>query len=388
MSASDRPIYLDHHATTPLDPEVLKAMRPWWEEGFGNPHSGDHWFGWQAHQAIEAAREDVAALIGADAAEIVFTSGATEANNLAVLGAARGACGQRNQILVSAIEHKSVIEAVAALGREGWQVHTIPVNNAGLVRTDVLKGLLNEQTAIVSVMAVNNEIGTIQPIETIGQLCREAGALFHCDAAQAPAAIPVNVVDANIDLLSLSSHKIYGPKGVGALYARGDLLTRIRPILYGGGQEQGIRSGTLPTPLCVGFGRASVLMQQHRETDGKRIAQLSQRLWAGISRAVPCAVLNGALDHRHPGNLNICFKGYDAGAVLGKLQPMLAASTGSACTTGTPEPSHVLMEIGLSLQDAESSIRFGLGRFTNDTEIDSAVRLIAAALTQTAAAVA
>ena len=388
MTASDKPIYLDHHATTPLDPEVTEAMRPWWEEGFGNPHSGDHWFGWQAHQAIEAARVDVAALVEADAAEIVFTSGATEANNLAILGAARGACGQRKQILVSAIEHKCVIEAAAALAREGWHVHTIPVNNVGLVRTDVLEGLLSDETAIVSVMAVNNEIGTIQPIETIGQMCREAGAVFHCDAAQAPAAMSVNVVDANIDLLSLSSHKIYGPKGVGALYARGDLLARLQPIIYGGGQERGIRSGTLPTPLCVGFGRASVLMQKQRETDGERIAQLSRRLWTGISRELPSAVLNGPLDHRHPGNLNICFKGYDAGAVLGKLQPMLAASTGSACTTGTPEPSHVLIEIGLSLQDAESSIRFGLGRFTNDTEIDSAVGLIATALTKTATAVA
>ena len=388
MIESTKPIYLDYHATTPMDPAVTEAMCPWWEEGFGNPHSGDHWFGWQAHQAIEVAREDVADLIGADAGEIVFTSGATEANNLAILGAARGASGERNQILVSAIEHKCVLEAAAALLHDGWKVDTIPVDNGGLIRLDALETLLGDNSAIVSVMAVNNEIGTIQPIERIGQMCHDTGALFHCDAAQAPAAIPIDIFESNIALLSLSSHKIYGPKGVGALYARHDVLSKLQPISYGGGQEQGIRSGTLPTPLCVGFGRASKLMQEQWSTDGMRISQLRARLWAGIEREVPSAIQNGSLNHRHPGNLNVCFRGYDAGAILGKLQPALAASTGSACTTGIPEPSHVLRAIGLSLEDAESSIRFGLGRFTTDDEIEDAVRLIAAAIGQTAKAVA
>ena len=382
MTISAQPIYLDCHATTPLDPVVAKAMRPWWEEGFGNPHSGDHWFGWQANQAIETARAEVAALIGADAGEIVFTSGATEANNLALLGAARGGATEREKILVSAIDHKCVIEAAAALGREGWRIELIPVDSNGIIRLDVLETLLGDNTAIVSVMAVNNEIGTIQPIETIGQLCQEAGALFHCDAAQAPAAMPIDVLETHIALLSLSSHKIYGPKGVGALYARHDVLAQLQPISYGGGQEQGIRSGTLPTPLCVGFGRACSLMTERRDMDNLQIERLRERLWAGINREVPCATLNGPISNRHPGNLNICFRDHDAAAVLGRLQPALAASTGSACTTGIPEPSHVLTAIGMSLQNAESSIRFGLGRFTSDDEVDQAIQLIAEAITQ------
>ena len=386
MSTSSQPIYLDCHATTPLDPAVAEAMRPWWEEGFGNPHSGDHWFGWQANQAIESARVEIAALIGADAGEIVFTSGATEANNLALLGAARGAARGRNQILLSAIEHKCVIEATAALGRENWQIEIIPVDHNGLIRLDALETLISDNTAIVSVMAVNNEIGTIQPIDAIGQMCNDVGAWFHCDAAQAPAAMSIDVLDTHITLLSLSSHKIYGPKGVGALYARNDVLAQLQPISYGGGQEQGIRSGTLPTPLCVGFGHACTLMKNQRDTDARRIARLRDRLWAGISRAVPSATQNGSIDHRHPGNLNICFEGNDAGAILGRLQPALAASTGSACTTGIPEPSHVLTAIGLSLQNAESSIRFGLGRCTSEEETDRSIRLLVDRLRQTSRA--
>lgn len=388
MSSTAKPIYLDNHATTPLDPAVAEAMRPWWEEGFGNPHSGDHWFGWQANQAIETARVEVAALIGADAGEIVFTSGATEANNLALLGAARGAARGRTQILVSAIEHKCVIEAAAALGREGWQIEIIPVDQDGLVRLDALEKLLSDNTAIVSVMAVNNEIGTIQPIDAIGQMCNDVGAWFHCDAAQAPAAMPIDVLETHIALLTLSSHKIYGPKGVGALYARNDVLAQLQPISYGGGQEQGIRSGTLPTPLCVGFGRACSLMMTRKDADARCIARLRERLWSGMRRDIPVVRLNGAISHRHPGNLNICFEGHDAAAILGRLQPALAASTGSACTTGIPEPSHVLTAMGLSLQDAESSIRFGLGRFTSEEEIDRSIQLVAAVLRQTNKAVA
>ena len=388
MSAPIRPIYLDNHATTPLDPLVADAMRPWWEDRYGNPHSGDHWFGWQANQAIDAARTDVATLIGADVAEIVFTSGATEANNLAILGAARGAFPKRKQILVSTIEHKCVLEAAAALGREGWQIEFIPVDREGLVQLDALHTLLNDNTALVSVMAVNNEVGTIQPIATIGRLCHEIGALFHCDAAQAPAAMPIDVLDGHVSLMSLSSHKIYGPKGVGALYARHDVLSQLQPISYGGGQERGLRSGTLPTPLCVGFARACRLMIEQRDADRIRIAALTKRLWSGIRQKHHSAVLNGSEELRHPGNLNVCFRGYDASAVLGNLQPSLAASTGSACTTGIPEPSHVHTAIGLNLEDAESSIRFGIGRFTTDEEIDRAIELLSDALTQSRQAVA
>ena len=388
MSTKAKPIYLDYHATTPLDPAVTDVMRPWWVEGFGNPHSGDHWFGWQANRVIETARAEVAALIGANASEIVFTSGATEANNLAQLGAARGIARERGQILVSAIEHKCVLEAAIALGREGWQVDIIPVNGDGIVQLDVLEKLLSDNTAIVSVMAVNNEIGTVQPIDTIGQMCNDVGAWFHCDAAQAPAAMPIDVLETHIALLSLSGHKIYGPKGVGALYARNDVLAQLQPISYGGGQEQGIRSGTLPTPLCVGFGRACALMMDRRDADALRIEQLRERLWSGIRQAIPIVRLNGSINPRHPGNLNICFEGHDAAAILGRLQPALAASTGSACTTGIPEPSHVLTAMGLSLQDAESSIRFGLGRFTSEEEIDRSIQLVAMAVGQTNQAVA
>ena len=314
------PIYLDYHATTPLDPAVGDAMQPWWEEGFGNPHSGDHWFGWQAHQAVEAARDNIATLIRAEASEIVFTSGATEANNIALLGAARGRIAERRRIIVSTIEHKCVLEAASALSQDGWRVDAVPVDHDGFVDVGALKAMLCDDTALVSVMAVNNEIGTIQPIKTVGELCSNVGAWFHCDAAQAPAAMRIDVFDSHVDLLSLSSHKMYGPKGVGALFARGDVLPRLRPIMYGGGQEQGIRSGTLPTPLCVGFGRACTLMRERWRTDRDRVDALRKRMWAGIEQEMPSVRLNGPVVERHPGNLNVCFEGYDAHMLLGRLQ--------------------------------------------------------------------
>lgn len=385
---NDEPIYLDHHATTPLDPAAAAAMRPWWENRVGNPHSADHWFGWQANQAVEVARAQIAELINADASEIVFTSGATEANNLALLGAAEGTPAARRKVLVSAIEHKCVMAASAHLADHGWQVEVIPVDVDGRLRSSVVESMLDSCTALVSVMAVNNEIGTIQDIKRIANLCHEAGAWFHCDAAQAPAAMPIDVLKADIDLLSLSSHKIYGPMGVGALYGRGDILDRLRPISFGGGQERGVRSGTLPTALCVGFGVACKIMHMQRNADAARIAQLRDRLCDGIKSAVPSAKINGPREDRHPGNLNVCFPGVDASIVLGKLQPNLAASTGSACSTGIPEPSHVLTAIGMSLIDAESSIRFGIGRFTTESEIDRAIQLVSAAVASSAKAVA
>ncbi len=285
--------------------------------------------------------------------------------------------------MVSAIEHKCVLEAAAALGREGWQIDTIPVDRNGIVKLNKLKSLLSDDTAIVSVMAVNNEVGTIQPIDAIGQLCQEFGALFHCDAAQASSAVQIDVLANNIALLSLSSHKIYGPVGVGALFARYDVLPQLQPISYGGGQEQGVRSGTLPTPLCVGFGRACSLMSKHRESDYRSTVQMRDRLWAGILKEMPAAVMNGSISNRHPGNINVCFRNHDAAEILGNLQPHIAASTGSACTTGISQPSHVHTAMGLSPQDAESSIRFGVGRFTTVEEVDLAIQLIAEALVQT-----
>lgn len=380
MAPLQSPIFLDHHSTTPLDPEVYAAMQPWWSEGFGNPHSTDHWFGWSAHNAIESARQEIASFIGSEPSEVIFTSGATEANNLAILGIARGYRGSRDEILISAVEHKSVSEAALALTREGWKVKTIPVDRYGYVNIDTLESLIGPNTAIVSVMAVNNEIGTIQPIGQIGDICGSTGALLHCDAAQAPAAITLDVHKDQIDLLSFSCHKLYGPKGIGALFVRSDLIPNLQAISYGGRQEQGVRSGTLPTPLCVGFGAACRLMQNKRDVDFAHISSLSTRLWEGIVNAMPSAVLNGPnhdrRGERHPGNLNVCFQPHDASVLSGLLQPHLAISTGSACTTGIPEPSHVLQAIGLTLSEAESSIRFGVGRFTSENEIDRAITLL------------
>ena len=378
--SSSPPIYLDAHASTPVDPAVLAAMQPWWSEMHGNPHSSEHWFGWRAHRAVDDARSAVASLIGSDASEVVFTSGATEANNLALLGAARARRDTHSRIIVSAIEHKCVLESAAALRRRGWNIDVLPVGSDGLVSLDQLQGLLTGGTALVSVMAVNNETGVVQPTREIGRLCAEQDVWFHCDAAQAPAAVDIDVWRQDIDLLSLSAHKIYGPIGVGALYARQDILPRLHPVNFGGGQEQGIRSGTLSPPLCVGFGKACTLMAAQSEQERVRIAELRDLLWEGLCRLLPQVGLNGARHPRHPGNLNVCFPGCDAGVLLGRLQPDLGASTGSACTTGIPEPSHVLRAMGLSIEDAESSIRFGLGRFTTRHEVQRALILIADAL--------
>lgn len=377
---ASRPIYLDAHATTPLDPDVLEAMLPWLRGSFGNPHSSEHWFGWNAHRAIEEARHSIARLIGAEPDEIVFTSGATEANNLALVGAAQARRASHARIAVSAIEHKCVLESARALRTQAWEIDTIPVDSHGLVDPDLLERRLTRDTALVSIMAVNNEIGTVQPITEIGALCAQRDVWFHCDAAQAPAALPLDVWKDHVDLLSLSSHKIYGPIGVGALFVRPDLLERLHPVNFGGGQESGVRSGTLSPALCIGFGKACDLMAARREMEGGRIGRLRERLWRGIQALTPQAKLNGTWTHRHPGNLNVCFRGFDADHLLGSLQPHLAASTGSACTTGVPEPSHVLQAIGLSLEEADSSLRFGIGRFTTEEEIDRAVALMAQSL--------
>jgi len=385
---SIRPIYLDNHATTPTDPHVVEAMLPWWNDQFGNPHSSDHWFGWTANQAVDEARSSVAQLICAEPNEIIFTSGATEANNLAIVGAARARHPHRSRVVVSAIEHKCVLESAAQLGREGFAVDIVPVDGDGQVRLDRLSDLLTDKTAIVSIMPVNNEIGSIQPIDEISKLCVSAGAWLHCDAAQAPAAIALDVASCGIDLLSLSSHKIYGPMGIGALFARADIQSSIQPINYGGGQEQGLRSGTIPTPLCVGFGEAAHLMSESFEDEAIFLRQLRDALWEGIRRISPTACLNGSATRRHPANLNVTFSGCDASALIGSLQPHMALSTGSACTTGIPEPSHVLTALGLSLEDAECSVRFGVGRFNSMDEIQNAVKMLDVAIKDLSQAVA
>ena len=376
-------IYADYQATTPVDSRVVEKMAPYWSLAFGNPHSSDHIVGWRAADAVSRAAESVAWLIGADPDEVVFTSGATEANNLALLGLARRDLGARRTVLVSAIEHKCVLSAAQALeDRDGFTVEMIPVDDRGFVDLDYLESQLDKSVLAVSIMAVNNEIGTIQDIPAVSELVSSVGALFHCDAAQAPCAMAVGELASYADLVSLSGHKIYGPQGIGALYLRRDVQDRIEPIIYGGGQQGGLRSGTVPLALCVGMAAAAEIVDSndfHRERI--RIAQQRDRFVGLVRDGSFPVVINGPVgDNRHPGNANLRFDGFSAEEILGTLQPRLAASSGAACTTGIPEPSHVLQAIGLSQEQAEASVRFSFGRFTTDDEIDDAANLLIGAL--------
>lgn len=383
MSFSET-LYFDYQATTPVDERVLQKMLPFFREKAGNPHSADHSIGWESSRAVAGAAEQLAALIGADADEIIFTSGATEANNLALLGiAGRAADSGRHRILVSAIEHKSVLGAARALEeRFGLVVEHLPVDRDGCVSVRALEDRLDETVLAVSIMAVNNEIGTIQDTGNLSAIARQAGAVFHTDAAQAPYTADIGELSRSVDLLSLSGHKMYGPQGVGALYVRRDLQSRIEPLIYGGGQQNGLRSGTLPLPLCVGMGAAAQLLLAPeqlfatldlRARRDRFVDKLSCLPWSMSVNGPPPA-------KRHPGNANICFHGFYAQDILSALQPRLAASTGSACTSGLPAPSHVLKAIGLTSEEADSSIRFSLGLTTRDEDIDLAVELIAATL--------
>jgi cysteine desulfurase len=369
-------VYLDYQATTPADPRVVEAMQPYWSGVYGNPHSADHAFGWQADAAVEAARAEIAGLIGADPDEIIFTSGATEANNLAILGIARAAPPPRRRIIVSSIEHKCVLAAARAAAEEGFEVTTVPVGLDGVIDIAAISSALDDRVALVSVMTVNNEIGTIQPIKEIGEECRSHGITFHTDAAQALSFLEIDVEKLNVDLMSLSAHKVYGPKGVGALYVRRDSQVRPKPLIHGGGQEFGLRSGTLPTPLCVGFGEACRIVQMETSNINVSLAVMRNYFLKKLLEAVPGLKVNGTMAARHPGNLNIQFPGMEADMILNGLQPHVAASTGSACTSGQHEPSHVLRAIGSSNSEAESSIRFSLGRFTTVDEIDRATSII------------
>lgn len=383
------PIYLDHQATTPIHPDVLAAMQPWFAEAFGNPHSSDHVLGWRSSQAVDEAAEQVARLIGADADEIIFTSGATESNNMALLGLARRAAGsERRRVLLSAIEHKSVLAAGRAIEEQlGFVVEHIPVDREGFIDMEAFLDALDEDVLVVSVMAVNNEIGTVQDVERIAKAARAYGAVFHCDAGQAPIAISMDGFAQIADMASLSAHKMYGPKGIGALYLSHAMQPRIEPLIYGGGQQHGLRSGTTPVPLCVGMGAAAGMLRT--EEIAEKRSKLARRRNAFVERLRRSSwpvVLNGPWSlARHPGNANIRFPGFSAHDILAALQPNLAASTGSACTSGTPEPSHVLKAIGLSGDEAESSIRFSLGFDTSDHEVESAAELIEAALKKLAA---
>ncbi len=372
------PIYLDNQASTPLDPRVLEAMLPYFTEHFGNPHSESHIYGKNAMAAIEAARAEVAQLIGADPREIIFTSGATEANNLALKGAAHFARAHppagrepRDHIVTLATEHKCVLESALSLQREGLTVTFLPVEPDGLVDLDRLAAAFDDRTLLVSVMAAHNEIGVIQPLAEIGALCRSKGILFHTDAAQAFGKIPLDVEAMKIDLMSISGHKIYGPKGVGALYVRRRPRVRLLPLIDGGGQERGLRSGTLPTPLCVGLGRAAALAAAEMAGEAGRIAALRDRLQQQLMNRIDGLLLNGDPQHRLPGNLNLSFPGLTAPQLI-EASPGIAISTGSACTSATVEPSYVLRALGLSDELANASIRLGLGRFTTAADIDFA----------------
>jgi len=372
-------IYLDYHASTPLDPRVREAMWPHLTEAFGNPHSNDHAAGWRAGHAVEAALAQVAAQLGVDPDEVILTSGATEANNLAVLGLARRAAPTRRRILISAIEHKCVSASAAAMAREGFALEVIPVDPSGRLDLSSLEDRLGDDVLLVSVMAVNNEIGTVQDTSAISRLADKCGAFFHSDFAQALGAgltIDVN----GPGLASLSAHKIYGPKGIGALYVRRDIQRHLEPLMYGGGQQGGLRPGTVPVALAAGLAKAVSLMRTEQE-ELSRIKGLRDSLVERVLTMSSSTLINGPeTSIRHPGNANLQFIGFDARDLLAAVQPFLSASTGSACTSGEVAPSHVLRAIGLSVREAESSIRFGLGRFSSPADVDTAVTLLAAAL--------
>lgn len=383
-AANTPPIYLDNQSTTRVDPRVLEAMLPYFAEDFGNPHSTSHAYGRIAAEAIERARGEIAALIHADPREIVFTSGATESNNLAIKGAAHFARAYpqggkvRDHIVALQTEHKCVLESCKELEGEGFQVTYLPVESNGLVSLTELEAAISERTLLVSVMAAHNEIGVIQPLAEIGALCRSHGVLFHSDAAQAFGKIPLDVDAMKLDLLSISGHKIYAPKGIGALYVRRRPRVRLLPLIDGGGQERGLRSGTLPTPLCVGLGRASVIAGEEMAEEAERLRRLRDGLLRNLERRVPGIRLNGDAGRRLAGSLNLTLPGIPAQTLI-EACPSIAISTGSACTSASVEPSYVLRALGLSDELANASIRIGLGRFTTAAEVEFAADALAAA---------
>lgn len=379
-------LYFDYQATTPVADEVFRKMQPYFTEYFANPHATDHALGWKSAASVQNATKQVAYLIGADADEIIFTSGATESNNLAILGLARRAAmgnTARKRILLSAIEHKCVLSVGRVLEEQyGYTVDSIPVDQNGHIKSTELEKLLGEDVLLVSIMAVNNEIGSIQDINTISEAIRKSGAIFHCDAAQAPMAITMESLADKTDMISLSGHKMYGPKGIGALYIRRDLQDEIEPLIYGGGQQNGLRSGTLPTPLCVGMGAAAEYIGSPEVSEKRKNLQARTNRFLDMLLALswPTKLHRDEGQKRHPGNISIGFRGFNAEDILGALQPHLAASTGSACTSGIPEPSHVLKAVGLTTEEAKSVIRFSLGFETSDQEVNEAVKLIDMAL--------
>ena len=369
---NDQPIYLDYQATTPMDPRVLEVMMPYFTHKFGNPGSRSHAYGWEAEEAVEKARGQIAKLIGADEKEVIYTSGATESNNLAIRGVAEFYKDRKNHIITTVTEHKCVLDTCRHLEQQGFEVTYLPVQQNGLLDIDVLRAAITDKTVLVSVMAVNNEIGVIQPLAEIGKICREHKVFFHTDAAQAAGKIPLDVEAMNIDLMSISGHKIYGPKGIGALYVRRKPRVRLVAMIYGGGQERGFRSGTLPTPLCVGLGEACEIATKEMGAEAKRLAKLQERMLKGLRAKLTDIVVNGDLEQRIPGNLNISFA-YVEGESLMMGIKNLSVSSGSACTSASLEPSYVLRALGVEEEMAHTSLRIGLGRFTTEHEVDTAV---------------
>lgn len=373
-NANERPIYLDMQATTPTDPRVLDVMLRFYTELYGNPHSRTHAYGWETDTAVEKAREQIAELIGADPKEIIFTSGATESNNMSLKGVARFYKNKKRHIITTQTEHKCVLDSCRHLQDEGFEVTYLPVGSNGLIDVKQLEKEIRPDTAIVSVMFVNNEIGVIQPIEEIGKLCRSRKVFFHTDAAQAVGKVPIDVNSMNIDLMSISAHKIYGPKGVGACYVRRRPRVRLEPLITGGGQERGLRSGTLAAPLIAGFGEACRIAKEEMEYDSQHITRLSNKLKDGIL-ALEHTNLNGDHSRHYPGCVNISFAYVEGESLLMALKD-IALSSGSACTSASLEPSYVLRALGADDALAHSSIRFGIGRFTTDAEIEYVLKAV------------
>jgi len=367
-----RPIYLDNNATTPLDQRVLDAMLPYFTQHFGNPASITHQYGWEAEAAVKNAREIIAAAINASPEEIVFTSGATEANNLAIKGVAEAYFNKGRHIITVATEHNAVLDPCAYLESLGFEVTYLPVKNDGLIDLNLLEKAIRPETILVSAMAANNEIGVLQPLAEIGEICRDRSIIFHTDAAQALAKIPLDVQKMKIDLISLTAHKIYGPKGIGALYVRRrNPRVKVAAQIHGGGHERGMRSGTLYTPQIVGFAKAVEVGMAEMESEGERLANLRDRLWEKLL-PLGSIFLNGHPTQRLPGNLNVSVEGVDGQALILALQSMVAVSSGSACTSAKIEPSHVLAALGVPEKLAYASVRFGIGRFNTVEEIDKA----------------
>jgi cysteine desulfurase len=380
-NAPRRPVYLDYQATTPMDPRVLEAMMPYFTEKFGNPHSRNHEYGWEAEEGVEKARQQIADLIGGDEREIVFTSGATESNNLAIGGVARFYKDQRDHIVTLVTEHKCVLDTCRHLEQEGFKVTYLQVQQNGLVDLAALEAAITERTVIVSIMAANNEIGVIQPLAEIGALCRKKGAFFHTDCAQAFGKIPLDVEAMKIDLMSISGHKIYGPKGIGALFVRRRPRVRLQAMIHGGGQERGMRSGTLPTPLCVGLGKAAELAKNEMAAEATRMKALRDRFLATINAKLPEVFLNGDLENRLPSNLNLSFAYVEGEGLMMGIKD-LSVSSGSACTSASLEPSYVLRALGVEEELAHTSLRIGFGRFTTEAEVDYAAERIIQAVSK------